>query len=299
MLDPFPLFFRSSRYWLIRNIAKLLASGTSRVEFTDFWCDLFSHFSDQFCSLVFTLSNLNLVVCVYAEGFSSNWRNCGASSRFWPLSFALAILPFLVRVIQSIKRYSDSGLTTHWINAGKYGSGVVAYLCYFIWRHKAVGGYGRSFAVWVFFQTIYSIYASSWASYTDLLVDWSILRLNVTYPLLRRELIYSNHIYLYYFAIASNILIRFIWVLYIPLHGPDMMLRTFIGGSCEMIRRVQWNFYRVENEHLGNVDQYRVTREVPLPYSLDEPREYDADDDEDGSPHHAIRLRQKRVVAEV
>ena len=26
---------------------------------------------------------------------------------------------------------------------------------------------------------------------------------------------------------------------------------------------------RLENEHLGNVDQYRVTREVPLPYSLD------------------------------
>lgn len=25
---------------------------------------------------------------------------------------------------------------------------------------------------------------------------------------------------------------------------------------------------RLENEHLGNVDQYRVTREVPLPYSL-------------------------------
>jgi len=26
---------------------------------------------------------------------------------------------------------------------------------------------------------------------------------------------------------------------------------------------------RLENEHLGNVDQYRVTREVPLPYPPD------------------------------
>jgi len=25
---------------------------------------------------------------------------------------------------------------------------------------------------------------------------------------------------------------------------------------------------RLENEHLGNVEQYRVTREVPLPYSF-------------------------------
>jgi hypothetical protein len=27
---------------------------------------------------------------------------------------------------------------------------------------------------------------------------------------------------------------------------------------------------RLENEHLGNMDQYRATREVPLPYSFDE-----------------------------
>jgi hypothetical protein len=25
----------------------------------------------------------------------------------------------------------------------------------------------------------------------------------------------------------------------------------------------------VENEHLGNMDQYRATREVPLPYHID------------------------------
>lgn len=39
---------------------------------------------------------------------------------------------------------------------------------------------------------------------------------------------------------------------------------------------------RVENEHLGNADQYRVTREVPLPYSFDhmDPRD-DSDDDEE------------------
>lgn len=39
---------------------------------------------------------------------------------------------------------------------------------------------------------------------------------------------------------------------------------------------------RLENEHLGNMDQYRVTREVPLPYSFDDAmREDDADDDND------------------
>jgi hypothetical protein len=39
---------------------------------------------------------------------------------------------------------------------------------------------------------------------------------------------------------------------------------------------------RLENEHLGNVDQYRVTREVPLPYSMDEVgRESEGEEDMD------------------
>jgi hypothetical protein len=39
---------------------------------------------------------------------------------------------------------------------------------------------------------------------------------------------------------------------------------------------------RLENEHLGNMDQYRITREVPLPYSFDEIiPETDVGDEED------------------
>jgi hypothetical protein len=39
---------------------------------------------------------------------------------------------------------------------------------------------------------------------------------------------------------------------------------------------------RLENEHLGNMDQYRITREVPLPYTFDEfSHETDAGDEDD------------------
>ncbi|KAJ7485255.1 EXS-domain-containing protein [Mycena latifolia] len=258
MLDPLPILFKPSRYWLIRNVGKLLKSGTKRVEFTDFWM------GDQFCSLVFTFSNLTLIGCVYSRGLDAEWRQCGNVSRFWPLAFVLAVLPFLVRLIQSIKRYVDSKLTTHLINAGKYGAGIVSYLFYFIWRHRG-GHYDSTFALWCLFNAFSTTYALVW----DFLMDWSILRLHSRHFLLRRELVYTNHILLYYFAIVTNTLIRFLWIFYIPSHGPDVMLRSFIVGLLEIVRRWQWNFYRLENEHLGNVDQYRVTREVPLPYSLE------------------------------
>ncbi|KAG6918401.1 hypothetical protein DXG01_014802 [Tephrocybe rancida] len=38
---------------------------------------------------------------------------------------------------------------------------------------------------------------------------------------------------------------------------------------------------RLENEHLGNMDQYRITHEVPLPYSFDDAHAENADDGDD------------------
>jgi hypothetical protein len=80
----------------------------------------------------------------------------------------------------------------------------------------------------------------------------------------------------------------------------------------EVLRRSQWNVCtsvlisptltrlsikellshadRLENEHLGNMDQYRITREVPLPYSFDEINpETDVGDEEDEPQTRSIR----------
>ncbi|TBU37484.1 hypothetical protein BD309DRAFT_876360, partial [Dichomitus squalens] len=56
--------------------------------------------------------------------------------------------------------YVDSGPVTHSINGGKYGSGIIQYLFYFLWRSQGT-----------VFATNYSIYAGAW----DLLMDWSLL----------------------------------------------------------------------------------------------------------------------------
>ncbi|KAF5345945.1 hypothetical protein D9758_011435 [Tetrapyrgos nigripes] len=267
MFDPLQISYRESRFWLLRTVGKLLLSGTRRVEFADFWM------GDQFCSLVFTLSNIPQFVCSYAKGLE-NWRQCGASSQFWPVAFVLATLPFVIRLVQSIKRYADSKMITHLINGGKYATGIIYYVCYYLWRHEGASSHSSSFIAWFLFGILYSTYAAGW----DFWMDWSVLRPHVRYPLLREELIYNNAIPSYYFAILSNFLLRFSWVIYIPSKGPDINLRIFIQGFLEMLRRWQWNFYRLENEHLGNMDQYRVTREVPLPYSFNGDTSHEDDD---------------------
>ncbi|KIR29217.1 hypothetical protein I309_01804 [Cryptococcus deuterogattii LA55] len=117
----------------------------------------------------------------------------------------------------------------------------------------------------------------------DFVIDWSLFRPNA--GLLRKDLGYSRR-YVYYFAMVSNFLIRFIFVWYIPFSSRNVRLRSFFFALAEMLRRWQWNFFRVETEHLGNADAYRVTREIPLPY-----RRVDHDSDDESDPHEIEKLK--------
>lgn len=257
-VHPIPVMAKSSRYWFIKTMLKLFLSGMRPVEFVDFWI------GDQLCSFIFTISNIPLFVCVYLDKFSDDWQKCKNSSRTWPIAFGLAIIPFIIRLVQCIKRYVDSKLVTHLINAGKYGTGILSYLFYFMWSYREKSR-GAVFVLWCVINTCYSIYACSW----DFLVDYSVLQLQSKHLFLRTELMYSNHQWAYYVAMLFNLLVRFMWIIYIPKAGPPAMARLFITGMFEMFRRLQWNIYRLENEHIGNMDQYRVSRQLPLPYAFD------------------------------
>lgn len=90
--------------------------------------------------------------------------------------------------------------------------------------------------------------------------------------------------------------------MYLPTRGLPFEVRTFVVAILEMARRWQWNFrkphslshlaagsdrdnsVRLENEHLGNIDQYRATRDVPLPYAFDSSAQ-DLDIDDWDQPH--------------
>lgn len=99
---------------MVRTVRRLLDGVSQRAAFAEQHTDLWN-FSDQFCSLVFTLSNLYFVGCAYSKGFDERWSQC-IGTRAWGVPFVLAALPLLVRFVQSIKRWVDSKLVTHLIN---------------------------------------------------------------------------------------------------------------------------------------------------------------------------------------
>jgi hypothetical protein len=73
-------------------------------------------------------------------------------------------------------------------------------------------------------------------------------------------------------ALASNFVLRVSWVFSIsPTYWnspiPSDYFKSIIF-ALEIVRRQQWNFYRLENEHLTNCEHNRVVNIVPLPLSL-------------------------------
>ncbi|ORY33360.1 EXS family-domain-containing protein [Naematelia encephala] len=267
-LNPLPIFRRQARYWFLRVLFRVCTPGYSRVEFIAFFL------ADELNSLVYTMQNFYFIGCAYGHHWPGNVFTVCPSGKQWPYGLLLC-LPALSRLIQCLKRWYDSRLGIHLINAGKYLSVILQQCLFVLWRSRGSEFHDASFIVWVIIATISATYTCSW----DLVVDWSLFRPNA--GLLRQDLGYGNHL-VYYIAIVTNILIRFVFIWYIPASARHTRLRSFFFALAEMLRRWQWNFFRVETEHLGNADAYRVTREIPLPYRR---VEHDIDDEDFGDSH--------------
>ncbi|KAG9315676.1 EXS family-domain-containing protein [Chiua virens] len=322
MLNPIhSIMYGNARWWTTKKLAKLGASGVWTIEFVDLWL------GDQMCSLVYFFTNMFFVGCFYTHTFPKDlqhavtqylsfpvnatllessasqtaiqnlnilssaynpgaqeaWATCGAGQN-WKLYAFIGLLPFIIRFVQCVRRYWDSKLPTQLLNAGKYGAGMVYYIFYFNWRHQENSLTDKSYIYWCLAAVTYSLYGCAW----DFFVDWSMCKPYARYPLLRPELGYKTHIPFYYLAMLFNLISRFNWLLYIFCRNLNFEACAFIDAVLEIVRRVVWNFYRLENKHVSNVDMYRATRDVPLPYHFD-PR--------DSEEVNAARLQLKKRMA--
>ncbi|KAG8708269.1 hypothetical protein FRC09_001348 [Ceratobasidium sp. 395] len=280
IINPLPMFHVGARYWLLKTFGMLFLSGFTRVEFKDFWL------GDQFCSLSYTMANMYFLVCAYTDHWHGIEERCQLGVH-WVIPFVLSALPSAIRIVQCIRRFVDSANLLHLVNAAKYAVTIAGYATYYLWRNHG-SEWDHYLFIWVIFAAINSCFSTYW----DLTMDWSVLQVQgVEYKFLRNELVYSDHIYAYYIAILLNVAIRFVWVGYIPRGGLSSGIRAFMFAFLEMLRRVLWNFFRVENEQIGNADQFRVTREIPLPYVFTEERDSDDEDAGERRPRRrSVRL---------
>lgn len=213
----------------------------------------------------------------------------------------VAALPAWFRCAQCLRRWHDENwLRLHLENAGKYGCMVMVVVL------SSVSQYNKkSFeldtkrVVWM----VAAIFTSALTAYWDIIYDFGLFnkydknkeddskdrcRNSIEsigncsewdekiynnarkskrkhYPFLRKELVYP--VWVYYFAIIEDIILRFGWIITISLtefSGADAGLVVSLLAPLEMFRRFVWNCIRLENEQLNNCGLFRAVRDIPM-----------------------------------
>lgn len=121
------------------------------------------------------------------------------------------------------------------------------------------------FYCWICSAIISALYSYYW----DLKNDWGFLQPNSKYRILRDKLHYHQP-WIYYCAITINLILRFTWTLSISPDiasylGLNSITFTLMISFLEMFRRCQWNFFRVEKEHIKNCGDLKAVEDVQLP----------------------------------
>ncbi|KAI6255215.1 hypothetical protein MCOR27_005251 [Pyricularia oryzae] len=253
---PAPVFYWRSRRWFLYSHWRLLLAGLYPVEFRDFFL------GDIYCSLTYAMCNIELFFCLYHNRWNEPTQCNSSHSRL--LGFFSA-LPPIWRFLQCIRRYYDTrNAFPHLVNCGKYTMSILAAVCLSLYRLENTH---TNLALFITFSSINAIYCSFW----DIFMDFSLLQPVNNNNFLLRDILGLKKKWPYYTAMVVDPILRFAWIFY-AIFTHDTQHNTivsFLVAFGEVTRRGMWTIFRVENEHCGNVAQYKASRDVPLPYKLE------------------------------
>ncbi|XP_027774631.1 phosphate transporter PHO1 homolog 10-like isoform X2 [Solanum pennellii] len=259
-LCPFNIIYRSSRFFLIRSLFRSMCAPLYKVNMIDFFL------SDQLTSQTQAIRSFVYYICYYSWGKSSAGRKmCHVSDVYIVFYYISAAIPYWIRFFQCIRRLMEEKEMKHGFNGFTYFSMLLSVVFQSTFRLKKK----MTWKVWALVSSGVAALANiTW----DIRMDWGLLQMKSRNFLLRDKLL-LHHKTVYYIAMILEVLLRFVWLQVVlsfdmrPLRG-KVITSTF--ASLEILRRGIWNFFRLENEHLNNVGEYRAFKSLPLPFITDE-----------------------------
>ncbi|GMI87406.1 hypothetical protein like AT1G69480 [Hibiscus trionum] len=257
---PFNIAYRSTRFFFIKSLFRCLCAPLYRVTLPDFFL------ADHLTSQIQAIRSLDLYICYYGLGERSQRQSkCHGHGVYNALYFVIAVIPYWLRFLQSIRRWFEEKEAMHGYNSINYILTIVAVIIRGIFELKKG-------MVWMVLALVSSGVAIVTSTYWDIVVDWGLLRRHSKNPYLRDKLLvpYKS---VYFAAMALDIVLRISWmqlVFEFNLHSLHRMAITTVVSCLEIIRRGIWSFFRLENEHLNNVGMYRAFKSVPLPFNYDD-----------------------------
>ncbi|XP_010527936.1 PREDICTED: phosphate transporter PHO1 homolog 3 [Tarenaya hassleriana] len=266
LILPFNIFYRSSRFFFLTCLFHCLAAPLYKVTLPDFFL------GDQLTSQVQALRSIEFYICYYGWGDYKHRRNtCKDSSVYQTFFFIIAVIPYVARLLQCLRRLFEEKNPEQGYNGLKYFLTIVA-VCL-----RTAYSIQKGNVAWRVLAGIFSAAAAIFCTYWDFVHDWGLLNRTSKNRWLRDKLLVP-HKKVYFIAMILNVLLRFAWLqTVLDFNFSFMHRQTMVAvvASLEIIRRGIWNFFRLENEHLNNVGKYRAFKSVPLPFN------YDEDDDKD------------------
>nr|GMD51904.1 phosphate transporter PHO1 homolog 3-like [Ipomoea batatas] len=254
---PLNIVYRSSRFFLIRCAWHCICAPLFKVTLPDFFL------ADQLTSQVQAIRSFEFYICYYGWGnFRQRLNKCQDSDVYEIFYIIVAAIPFVVRLLQCLRRLFEEKDNSQGLNGLKYFTTVAALVLRTLYELKK----GTTLKV---LATVFSGITTITNTYWDIVRDWGLLQRNSKNPWLRDKLLVPNKA-VYFAAIVVNIILRLVWMQMILgfkvpfLHRKAM---TAVVACLEIIRRGIWNFFRLENEHLNNVGKYRAFKSVPLPFN--------------------------------
>ncbi|EDO17705.1 hypothetical protein Kpol_1033p8 [Vanderwaltozyma polyspora DSM 70294] len=260
--------FKRSKRWIIVGLIRLVFSGAFPVEFGDFFWGV------VFCSLTYSLAEIAVFNCLISNTDNDLCRPINQSS-----ATILSCLPNFWRFLQCLRRYADSrDAFPHLPNAVKYAVGVA--FSYTFCKFRLAKDHSTTKSIFIIVSLVNSCYTIFW----DLLMDWSLFQKSSKNLFLRDDLYlagtrnwktgeykFTRRLF-YYICMIINVSIRLQWIVFIilPIDMRSNEITTYVLALTELFRRAIWIIFRVENEHVANVQLYKVTGETTLPYNIAE-----------------------------
>jgi hypothetical protein len=145
------------------------------------------------------------------------------------------------------------------VNAGKYLSKIIPPIVLLAFGSKSVSLESQHF--WVYCST--NAFSTLFCLFWDFYMDWGMFRTTARGKYCLRDKITFKPVF-YYYAMASNILFRFVWLVAIfKFQESQVQLLIFTLMMTEAVRRTQWAILRVENEFYNNFEAYRTYPTIP------------------------------------
>lgn len=254
ILWPFNHLYRQSRTWFARVVVRIVTAPFYPCRFKDFFIN------DQCMSLVPTFEALGILLYYTINtSFTVSW----SPPAVWYV-YGLQLLPGVWRSLQCLRRFSDSKMAfPHLVNLAKYCAFLVV-ICLFA-AYKLSGSTLHSL-FWLGFSSrcISSLLSLGW----DILMDFGLWQRSAANDRLRDTILFPPGIYWY--LMVSDVLARFVWIVgvfnILPSAFPSVLFPPMLA-TIEALRRFQWNFFRVEYEHVNNCNVFRAVADVPLPFA--------------------------------